>query len=54
MPKLAALTVGDIVPATGLSSATAWRIRKETVPHPMWWEALTALVRGEPVTAMDS
>jgi hypothetical protein len=40
MPKLAEVSIHAIRQATGLSTATAWRIRKGTVPHPMWWDSL--------------
>jgi CRISPR-associated endonuclease Cas1 len=46
LPALAAVTLNQMMAATGLTSGYCWRIRRgERVPHPMYWEALGALTR---------
>jgi hypothetical protein len=43
-PRLASVSAGEIAGATGLSVAYCRRLQRgEVTPHPMWWEALSAL-----------
>lgn len=45
-PRLAAVPAAEIVAATGLSMSYCRQLQSgEVTPHPMWWAALTALVR---------
>ncbi len=56
LPRLADVSIHAIRKATGLSTAQAGRIRQGAMPHPMWWEALSALAaasEAEIVSASD-
>ena len=51
--RLQAVTLPQMMKATGLTSGYCWRIRRgDRTPHPMYWEALRNLVQaignGEP------
>jgi CRISPR-associated endonuclease Cas1 len=45
LPRLSAVTVPQMMTATGLTSGYCWKIRRgERVPHPMYWESLRRVV----------
>lgn len=53
LPKLAFVSIHRIIEATGLSTAQAWRIRKGTVPHPMWWKVLGDIAKTSRIEERD-
>ncbi|MGH2659711.1 MAG: hypothetical protein ACRDHS_08610 [Actinomycetota bacterium] len=44
LPRLAGVTVPQMIRATGLTSSYCWRIRRgERTPHPMYWNVLRGI-----------